>query len=213
MNTTPATVFLVDDDAFVRKALGRLLKAAGYLVELFASAAEFQERYRPGTPGCLLLDVELPNVNGLELQEQVATQECFVPIIFITAHGDIPMSVRAMRAGALDFLVKPVRAETLLPAVARALAWDSKARDTWGQVKGIRERIHRLTEREREVLGLVVTGLLNKQIAAELGTSEKTIKVHRGRVMEKMAAESLADLVRLAGRAGIGITPAAAGPC
>jgi FixJ family two-component response regulator len=199
-----ATVFLVDDDPFVRKALGRLLRAADHEVELFASVREFQDQYRAGTPGCLVLDVQLPGTTGLELQEEAAGQEYYLPIIFITAHGDIPMSVQAMKAGAMDFLAKPIDAQILLRAVERALAWDSKARKNWHEVKEIRNRIETLTGREREVFALVVTGMLNKQIAAELGASVKTIKVHRGRVMDKMAADSVADLIRMAGRAGIG---------
>jgi RNA polymerase sigma factor (sigma-70 family) len=212
MTERSATVFLVDDDPSVRKALARALRAAGYVVELFASAREFQLQYRPGTPGCLVLDVELPGLSGLELQEQAAAQEYYLPIVFISAHGDIPMSVRAMRAGAVDFLTKPLEAETLLSAVERALACDQKARKNWHEVRQLHDRIETLTEREREVFALVVTGMLNKQIAAELGTSEKTVKVHRRRVMDKMAAESLADLVRLADRAGIGAAPVLAGP-
>jgi FixJ family two-component response regulator len=201
------TVFLVDDDAPVRKALSRLLKSAGYQVEAFDSAGEFLQWHRPGGFGCLILDIQMPGLNGLELQEELAANDSTLAIIFLTGHGDIPTSVQAMKAGAVDFLTKPVCGQELLDAVERALAENHAARKRWREVKAIRQRVETLTPREREVLSLVVTGLLNKQIAVKLCTSEKTVKVHRGRVMRKLAARSIADLIHMAERASI---PAAA---
>jgi FixJ family two-component response regulator len=189
------TVFVVDDDASVRKALARVLKAAGHHVKVFASAHAFQEQYHVGVPGCLVLDVELPDVNGLDLQQQLAADGYHLPIIFVTGHGDIPMSVRAMKAGAVDFLTKPFQPEMLIDAVERALARDTEECKRWDELTAIRARVETLTEREREVDALVVSGLPNKQSAVRLGTAEKTIKVHRGRIMHKMGADSLADLV------------------
>jgi FixJ family two-component response regulator len=201
MTEKSPTIYLVDDDASVRRALARVLKTAGHVVEVFASARAFQEQYQPGDPGCLVLDIELPNLSGLDLQQQLATGDYYLPIVFVTGHGDIPTSVQAMKAGAVDFLTKPFPPQALLNAVERALARDAQARKRWHEVKQIRERVETLTEREREVFTLVASGMLNKQAAARLGTSEKTIKVHRGRVMHKMGAESLADLVRAAFKA------------
>lgn len=197
-------VFLVDDDSSVRKALARLIRAAGYTIETFASAQEFFAS-KPETAGvaCLVLDVRMPGVNGLELQEALQAANVTMPIVFITGHGDIPMSVQAMKAGAVDFLPKPVRAEVLLPAIEQALARAARQRADAAELVGIRRRLDTLTPREREVMALVVTGMLNKQIAYELGTVEKTIKVHRSRVMEKMAVGSIAELVRLTEKVGI----------
>jgi FixJ family two-component response regulator len=211
MTAQRATIFLVDDDASVRRAVARVLKGAGYQVEAFPSATAFQEEYRPGSPGCLVLDVHLPGLNGLELQDRLAAGGYALPIIFITGHGNVPMSVRAMKAGAVEFLTKPFPPEALLSAVEGALARDAQARKSWKDVKQIRERVETLTEREREVFVLVVSGMLNKQTAARLGTSEKTVKVHRGRMMHKMGAASVADLVRAAIKAEIGAAPAPVG--
>jgi FixJ family two-component response regulator len=198
------TVFLVDDDSSVRKALARLIRAAGYEVAPFASARQFLES-KPETAGvaCLVLDVRMPGVNGLELQEALQAAKIAIPIIFITGYGDIPMGVQAMKAGAVDFLPKPVCQETLLPAIEQALARAAGQRAEAAQLVDIRRRLESLTPREREVMALVVTGMLNKQIAWQLGTVEKTIKVHRSRVMEKMAVDSIAELVRLAEKVGI----------
>jgi FixJ family two-component response regulator len=198
------TVFLVDDDSSVRKALARLIRAAGYEVAPFASARQFLES-KPETAGvaCLVLDVRMPGVNGLELQEALQAAKIAIPIIFITGYGDIPMGVQAMKAGAVDFLPKPVCQETLLPAIEQALARAAEQRAEAAQLVDIRRRLESLTPREREVMALVVTGMLNKQIAWQLGTVEKTIKVHRSRVMEKMAVDSIAELVRLAEKVGI----------
>jgi FixJ family two-component response regulator len=198
-----AMVFVVDDDPAIRKALTRLLRAAGFDVCDFASPQAFLEAHDPATPGCLVLDVAMPGLNGLELQQALAASGCARSIIFITGHGDIPMSVRAMKAGAVDFLTKPIDDELLLAAIETALARDSLARRARADIDSISQRLATLTDREREVLEHVVAGRLNKQIAAELGTVEKTIKVHRGRVMSKMGVHSVADLVRDAQRAGI----------
>jgi RNA polymerase sigma factor (sigma-70 family) len=203
MNEADPIIFVVDDDASVRKALQRLLAAAGLSVEAFVSAQEFLAHPRPDGPSCLVLDVRLPGSSGLDLQAQLAAANLRLPIIFITGHGDVPMSVRAMKAGAIDFLTKPFNDQDLLNAIQLALERDRKAKQQQAELAEIQQRVDTLTPREREVFALVVTGLLNKQIAAELGTSEKTIKVHRARVMEKMQADSLADLVRLAEKVGI----------
>lgn len=197
------TVFLVDDDASVRRALTRLLKSARYAVQTFASAREFLEfwRIRSEAAACLVLDVRMPDLSGLDLQRELQAANTVLPIIFITGHGDIPMGVKAMKDGAVDFLAKPVNDADLLKAVEQALA---RARHDIAQradLDEIRGRIENLTPREREVMQLVVKGYLNKQIAFELGTVEKTVKVHRARVMDKMKARSLADLVRLTERA------------
>jgi FixJ family two-component response regulator len=201
------TVFLVDDDDSVRNALARLIRTAGYEIKTFASAQEFIESKPEITAvACLVLDVRLPGLNGLDLQDALRAAKVPIPIVFITGHGDIPMSVKAMKAGAVDFLPKPVRAETLLPAIEQALARASRERAEGAELEDIRRRLNALTPREREVMVWVVKGTLNKQIAFELGTVEKTIKVHRARVMEKMEVGSLAELVRLAERVGIGKT-------
>jgi FixJ family two-component response regulator len=203
MSETEPTVFIVDDDPAVLKSLSRLLRASQFNVVTFCSAQEFLERHEPHTPGCLLLDLAMPGFNGLELQEALRVKGSAIPIIFLTAHGDIPMSVQAMKGGALDFLTKPVQDKDLLKAVEAALEKDLIERQSRAELDDIQERLATLTPREREVLIHVVSGQLNKQIAYDLGTVEKTIKVHRARVMEKMKVGSVAELVRLTERAGI----------
>jgi FixJ family two-component response regulator len=194
---------VVDDDASVRRALMRLLTAAGFEARAFASAAAFLEVHDPGAPGCLVLDVALPGLDGLQLQQALAVSSCARPIVFVTGRGDIPTSVRAMKGGAVDFLTKPVNDKDLLAAIRHAIEIDRLAREAQVEMDALRRRLATLTPREREVLAHVVAGRLNKQIAADLGTVEKTIKVHRARIMEKMAARSLAELVRIADRLGI----------
>jgi len=198
------TVFLVDDDDSVRKALARLIRAAGYEIKTFASAREFIES-KPENTGiaCLVLDVRMPGINGLDLQDALRAAKVPIPIVFITGHGDIPMSVQAMKAGAVDFLPKPVQDEELLRAIGQALARAARERKDFDEKKQLQACFERLTPREREVLALVITGKLNKQIAHDLGTVEKTIKVHRARVMDKMGSASLAELVRMAEKLGI----------
>jgi len=204
MTTTQPEVYVVDDDDSVRKSLSRLIRSAGYRVKTFASALEFLASPDPEVPACLVLDVKMPGINGLELQETVNSLENHViPIIFITGHGDIPMSVKAIKAGAMDFLTKPFNDDKLLSAISAALKKDVKNREELARAKTIKEKLGTLTPREFEVFKLVVTGMLNKQIAAKLGIVEKTVKVHRGRVMQKMQAASLAELVRFAHEAGI----------
>jgi FixJ family two-component response regulator len=204
----PSLVFVVDDDASVRKSLTRVMTGAGYTVEAFASAREFLAGERRDGPCCLVLDVRMPGLTGLELQETLADRRHRMPIVFITGHGDISMSVQAMKGGAADFLTKPFDVERLLDAVARAIAKDVQDLGDEGRTAGILERVKRLTRREMEVFALVVTGMLNKQIAGQLGIGEKTVKVHRARVMDKMEAGSVAELVRLADRAGVVVPPA-----
>jgi FixJ family two-component response regulator len=197
-------VFLVDDDASVRRALARLIKSAGHQVQTFASARQFLGTKNCGEEAaCLVLDVRMPDLTGIDLQRELQTLNRNVPIVFITGHGDIPMSVQAMKAGAVDFLPKPVKDTDLLRAIKQALTRAVHDRTERNELNDIQRRVETLTPREREVMALVVSGLLNKQIAFGLGTVEKTIKVHRARVMEKMQAESLADLVRLAEKVGI----------
>jgi FixJ family two-component response regulator len=191
------TVYVVDDDPSIREALSALLRSIGLQVQLFASAQEFLAYRRPDAPGCLVLDVRLPGQNGLELQRAIAALADPVPIIFITGHGDIPMSVRAMKAGATEFLTKPFREHDLISAVWEALEGDRSARRGRAELADLRGKYRILTLREREVLPLVVHGLLNKQVAAQLGISEVTIKVHRSRIMKKMRARSLPELVRM----------------
>jgi RNA polymerase sigma factor (sigma-70 family) len=200
---TEGIVFVVDDDAAVRRALERLIKSVGLDVETFASAQEFLQRDPPDRPACVVTDIRMPGLSGLDLQKELADANLSMPIVFMTGHGTVPMSVRAMKAGAVDFLQKPVDEQVLLDAIHQALERGSREQVASAQHAEIQERIELLTAREREVFELVVSGMLNKQIAAELGASEKTIKVHRGRVMQKMQADSLADLVRMAERAKI----------
>ncbi len=196
-------VFIVDDDPSVRKSLAQLVSAAGYEVETYASAREFLARPQYDGPCCLVLDVRMPGLTGLELQETLATAGPGCPIVFVTGYGDVPVSVKAMKGGAVDFLTKPVNKRDLLGAIERAVNKARQARWEWARTREIHERIKTLTPRQAEVFALVVTGMLNKQIAAELGVSEKMVKVHRGRVMEKMRARSLAELVRLANEGGV----------
>jgi FixJ family two-component response regulator len=204
MSSLSSTVFLIDDDASVRRALTRLIKSAGYQVESFASAREFLGSGRPSEAlGCLVLDVQMPGFTGMELQRELRALDSHLPIIFITGHGDIPTSVRAMKAGAMDFLQKPVKDKDLLRAIEQALTLARYDHAERREIEELRRRIDTLTPREREVMVLVARGLLNKQVAFELGTVEKTIKVHRARVMEKMQVNSLAELVRLAEKIGL----------
>ena len=199
----PALVSVVDDDPSVRRSLARLVKGAGYRVEAFASAHEFLARAPDESPACLLLDVRMPGLTGLDLQETLAIATHWTSIIFITGYRDVRASVKAMKAGAVDFLTKPIDDQELLGAIERAVARASAARREEDRITEIRDRIKTLTPREAEVFALVVTGMLNKQIAFDLGVSEKMVKVHRGRVMEKMRAGSIAELVRLADEGGM----------
>ena len=191
-------VFVVDDDAAVRDAIKDLLESVGTRVQTFASGAEFMARTPTEGPSCLILDVRLPGTSGLEFQRELAAAGVEIPIIFITGHGDIPITVQAMKAGAVDFLTKPFREQELLDAIHKAVDLDRQRREQSAEVAKLRQRYEELTPREREVMALVTQGLLNKQIAAELGASETTVKIHRGQVMRKMGAESIADLVRMA---------------
>lgn len=197
------TVFLVDDDASVRRAVARLLRSARYQVETFGSAAEFLGADRwPAAPACVVIDLRMPAMDGLDLQAELRVRELPLPVVFLTGHGDVPSSVSAMKAGAVDFLAKPVMDDDLLRAVETALAQDTRERQRREELRALRARAESLTPRERQVMELVAEGLLNKQIAARLGTAEKTVKVHRGRVMEKMRFVSVADLVRAVERLG-----------
>lgn len=202
------TVFLVDDDAPVRKALSRMLVARGHDVRAFASAQEFLAQHDPAIPGCAVFDLAMPGLDGLALQRILGESGDQRPIIFITGRGDIQTSVSAMKAGAVDFLTKPLRDQHLLDAIARAQEADTAAREARAARAEVQAKINTLTPREHEVLTHVVAGKLNKQIAADLGTVEKTVKVHRGRMMEKLGVRTVADLVRLAERAGIRVTKA-----
>lgn len=190
-------VYVIDDDPSVRDAIKSLIRSVGMNVETFASAQEFMSCKRPEAPGCLVLDVRMPGLSGLDLQRELTDARINIPIIFITGHGDIPMSVRAMKAGAVEFLTKPFRDQDLLDAIAQAIDRDRDQRKQQADVADLRNRFEQLTPREREVMDLVVAGLLNKQIAIRLGISEITVKLHRHQVMEKMKADSLAELVRM----------------
>lgn len=200
-------VFVVDDDISVRESLELLIRSEGWLVETFVSAKEFLERPRALVPSCLVLDVSLPGLNGLELQKQVVVERSDMPIIFITGHGDVPMTVQAMKAGAVEFLTKPFRDEALLSAIRQSLERSRNALDSEIEQRMLRERYASLTQRERQVMALVVSGLLNKQIGGELGISEITVKAHRGKVMHKMKADSLPALVRMATRLRVSHRP------
>src|ERR1700737_2400562 len=196
--TQPASVvFVVDDDPSVRRAIKLLLESVGLEVELFGSAQEFLPSGPTKGPSCLVLDIRLPGVSGLDFQRQLIEAKINIPIIFISAHGDVPMTVRAMKAGAIEFLTKPFRDQDLLDAVQVALERDRARRQREGEIATLRERFESLSAREREVVAMVVSGMLNKQTAAEIGTTENTVKVHRSRAMKKMQAQSLADLVKM----------------
>ncbi|QNI33399.1 response regulator transcription factor [Alloacidobacterium dinghuense] len=195
-------IYVLDDDHRVREALSSLLSSLGLRVEVFASAAEYLQFKKPDAPACLILDLELPGMNGLELQQEIAG-DYSLPIVFVTGHGDVPSSVRAMKAGAVEFLLKPFDNQELLRSIDAAILQDREARVKRAEIIELRRRYALLTPREREVLPFVVAGLLNKQTAGELGTSEITIQVHRGQIMRKMAASSLAELVKMAGKLGI----------
>jgi len=191
-------VYVIDDESSIREAITSLIRSIGMHVESFGSAQEFMASSRPDAPACLVLDVRMPGLSGLDLQRELTDAGIHIPIIFITGHGDIPMSVRAMKAGAVEFLTKPFRDQDLLDAIAQAIDRDRELRRQQAGIANLRDRFERLTPREREVMELVVAGLLNKQIAVRLGISEITVKLHRHQVMEKMKADSLADLVRMA---------------
>jgi FixJ family two-component response regulator len=197
MNEAGAIVFVVDDDQSVREALDSLFRSTGLEVVTFASAHEFFESEKPDHPSCVVLDVRMPGLSGLDLQRELAQAGVFLPLIFITGHGDIPMSVQAMKAGAVEFLTKPFREQDLLDAVGQAIERDREHRKIEGELSELRVRFEQLTPREREVMNLVASGMLNKQIAFKLGTSEITIKIHRAQVMQKMQADSLPALVRM----------------
>ena len=203
MTASPPVIFVVDDDPSVRKSLTRVMTSAGYAVEAFASARDFLAREPLVGPCCVVLDVRMPGLTGLDLQETLASTGHRIPIVFITGHGDISMSVKAMKGGAVDFLTKPFDVENLLEAVQRAVVKDVEDLSAEERTAEVVERVKQLTPRETEVFALVVTGMLNKQIAGELAIAEKTVKVHRARVMEKMRAGSVAELVRLADQAGV----------
>lgn len=207
MNDASHMVFLIDDEPSVLKALARVIGATGFRTASFSSPQSFLEQYEPAARGCIVLDVSMPGFTGLELQQALIEKNCSLPIVFLTARGDIPTSVRAMKHGAVDFLTKPVDDNDLIAAVDRALAREATDHVRRAQITELQMRFSTLTSREQEVLGHVIAGRLNKQIAAVLGTTEKTVKVHRARVMDKMQAQSLAELVRLSGTAGISPTP------
>ena len=203
MNETLPIVFVVDDESAVGVSIKRLLHSVGLEARHFTSASEFLRAKRPDAPGCIVLDVRLPDLSGLDLQQELAKANVDLPVIFITGHADIPMTVRAMKAGAVEFLTKPFREQELLEAVQRAISRHRQTRDQRASMRVLQSRYELLTPREREVFPLVASGLLNKQVAAELNASEKTIKVHRGQLMQKMEAHSLSDLIRMAEQLGV----------
>jgi FixJ family two-component response regulator len=203
MTETKPIVFVVDDDLSVRRSTERLIRSIGLEVQTFTSAREFLKSSRPKGPACLVLDVRMPGLSGMDLQRELARSEIHIPIIFITAHGDIPMSVRAMKAGAVEFLTKPFRSRILLDAIRAAIDRDRAASNERSEIEALRQRYEQLTPREREVLLLVAAGLLNKQVAGKLATTERTIKFHRAHIMQKTHAESVADLVRMVEKLGI----------
>jgi FixJ family two-component response regulator len=205
MSEAAPVVFVVDDDPSVRRAIKRLVESVGLRVDLFGSAQEFLRSERPNSPNCLVLDIRLPGMSGLDFQRELAEAGIHIPIIFITAHGDIPMTVRAMKAGAVEFLTKPFRDQDLLDAIQQGLERDRTRRAQEAEIATLRERFELLTPGERRVLPLVVSGRPNKQIATEIGTSEATVKVHRSQLMRKMAAESLPELVRMSEKIGIAL--------
>jgi FixJ family two-component response regulator len=198
-----SVVLIVDDDPSIRTALARLFKSVGFQTEVFASAADMLQSRLPDTPSCLVLDVRLPGQSGLDFQTELVKRNYHIPIIFMTGHGDIPMSVKAMKAGAIDFLPKPFRDQDMLDAVSKAIENDRKRHDDEKAVAGLKVQYALLTSREREILALVAAGLMNKQVAAEIGIAEITVKIHRGHIMRKMGAKSLADLVRMADVLGV----------
>jgi FixJ family two-component response regulator len=203
MTSSEETVFIVDDDASVRRSTERLVRAAGFKVESFVSAGDFLKQPPPSGVACLILDVQMPGLSGMDLQEELSRLGMQIPIIFITAHGDIPMTVKAMKGGAVEFLTKPFDSHDLLEAIRAAIERDREAQKQRRESKELRERYDHLTPREREVICLIVSGMLNKQVAAALSTTERTIKFHRSNIMQKMKVESLAELVSIAGRLGI----------
>jgi FixJ family two-component response regulator len=205
MSEPASIVFVVDDDPSVRRAIKRLVESVGLHVELFGSATEFINSSHPDVASCLVLDIRLPGISGLDFQRELVQAKNGIPIIFITAHGDIPMTVRAMKAGAVEFLTKPFRDQDLLDAIQVGLERDRVRRQRQAETATLRERLESLTPREREILPLVVSGLLNKQVAAEIGATEATVKVHRSQLMRKMGASSLADLVRMSEKMGIAV--------
>ena len=205
MSESSGIVFVIDDDVSIQRALGRLIRSIGLQVELFGSAREFLNGKLPEMPACMTLDVRLPGISGLDLQRHLAEAHIRIPIIFVTGQGDIAMSVQAMKAGAVDFLTKPFRDQELLDAVVHLVEQDCVRRKHEAETSILQEHFRSLSSREREVLNWVVSGLLNKQVAAQIGTTEATVKFHRGQLMRKMSADSLADLVRMAGKLGISV--------
>ena len=199
------SIYVIDDDRSVREALSSLFRSVGYKVQLFESTSEFMQAKRADANSCLVLDIRLPGVSGLDLQSHLNREQIQIPIIFMTGHGDIPMSVRAMKAGAIDFLAKPFRDQDMLDAVAAALEADRKRREADQSVAAVRSAFETLTPREREIMQFVTSGLMNKQVAGKLGLSEITVKIHRANVMKKMACQSLAELVRMAGLLGLNL--------